>query len=129
ERPHLDRDRWRAGGGGRGRRRLRRRHDGPRPRAHPLLLPGADRGRSVRADLHARRPDLLPRRPASRRGLDLRQALDPLARLQGRGAATLGGGGDHEEGRWYNRVIITITSRRLTWSNPSPTATTRSPPT
>ena len=106
--PHLDRDRRRTGSSGRRRRRLWRRHHGLRPRPDALLLPGADRRRGMRPDLHARRPDLLPRRPASRRGqgLDLREALDPLARLQGRHAAPPRGSGDHQEGRRRDRVVV-----------------------
>src|SRR5207244_3294566 len=78
------------------------------PCADTAVLPGADRRRSVRADLHARRQDLLPRRPASRRGqgLDLRGSIHALARLQGRHAAPAGGGGDYQEG-WRDDRLLT----------------------
>ena len=103
----LDRDRRRAGRRGRCRRSLCRRHGRLRPGPDPAFLPGPDRCRGLRPDLHARRHDILPRRPASRRGqgLDLREALDTLARFQGRHAAPAVGGRHHEEGRRTDRLL------------------------
>ncbi len=63
--------------------------------------------RSSRPDLHPGRPDVLPGRAASGRGsrLDLREAVDALARLQAGHAAAPLGGGDQQEGRRADRLL------------------------
>ena len=65
------------------------------------------RRRDLRAGVHARRQDAVPRDPAPgrRKGLDLRQALDALAGLPGRPAAALLGARDHEGRRRRNRRL------------------------
>ena len=76
--------------------------------ADALLLPGADRRRGLRADPDAGRQHGVPGHPASRRGcrLDLREALDALAGLQGRHAAPALGDRDYEEGWRRDRVMM-----------------------
>ena len=114
----------RAGCGSRPTATTRRRH-----RPHRRRLGARDRGpscaaprelffrvpigrRDVRPVLHARRRDLLRRRPASGRGRiaeaqarDLRGAVDALARLQGRHAAAAVGRRHHQARRRQDRVI------------------------
>ena len=72
---------------------------------------------------------VLPRHPASRRGrrLDLREALDALAGLQGRHAAAAVGDRDHEEGRRRDRVIARHQRSRSPPSRPSRTASPAAP--
>ena len=62
------------------RRRLCHRHDRPWSRADALLLSGAGGRRGVRADLHARRPDLLPRRSSIPARIAARPSRSPSTR-------------------------------------------------
>jgi MFS family permease len=73
--------------------------------------------------LHARRQDAVPRDPAPGRRIDLRQALDTLARLRPRPAAAQLGGRDHQGGRRRDRlktvhVVAALgTAQTLAWGS------------
>ena len=72
------------------RRRVGLRYDGRWPRGDQVLLPLPDRRRDGRSGLHSRQQDLLRFGPASGgggEGLDLRQAVNPLARFRRRSSA------------------------------------------